>query len=84
MHYAPNIMFLDIDLPKIKGHQVLSKIKTLDPKGCVVMISANSFPEDVKKAAERGASGFLAKPYTKQKLTNCIHSYLDIHKSKDI
>jgi CheY-like chemotaxis protein len=69
---APDIVFLDIDLPDITGHDVLGKILELDPGAYVVMLSGNGNAENVTKAVKAGAKGFVAKPFTKEKLLHYI------------
>jgi two-component system chemotaxis response regulator CheY len=83
-HYAPNMVLLDINLPKYSGHEILSYIQKIDPLAYIIMISANSFADDVKRAAQLGASGFIAKPFTRNKLVHYVESYFNHHKPKDI
>lgn len=72
---APNIVFLDIGLPKIDGHNVLKRIMEMDKDAFVVMLSANTYANDVKGAITNGAKGFIAKPFTKEKIMNYIKKY---------
>jgi len=72
---APNIVFLDIGLPTLTGHEVLAKILEFDPDAYVVMLSGNSYMEDVAKAMKNGAKGFVAKPFPKEKLVNYVNIY---------
>lgn len=65
---APDILFLDINMPQMSGHEVLEKILQFDPKAFVVMLSGNSYAEDVKRAMAVGAKGFVGKPFSKEKL----------------
>jgi len=65
---APDVLFLDIGLPDIDGHTVLKKIFELDPHAYVVMFSGNGDKENVMKAIQLGAKGFVGKPFTKDKL----------------
>jgi len=60
----PDIILLDINLPKKNGHEVLQYIKskeglTLIP---VIMLSTSSAQRDIDLAYENGASGYLVKP----------------------
>jgi len=65
---APDILFLDIGLPDMDGHAVLDKLFTIDPDAYVVMFSGNGDKENVLKAVQRGAKGFIGKPFTQEKL----------------
>lgn len=65
---APDVLFLDIDLPDISGHEVLDQILDIDPEAYVIMLSGHKDRENVVKAMALGAKGFIAKPFTRQKL----------------
>lgn len=65
---APDVLFLDIGLPDIDGHEVLERLFKIDPKAYVVMFSGNGDRDNVLKAVELGAKGFVGKPFTKDKL----------------
>ncbi len=69
---APDILFLDIGLPDIDGHKVLKKLFEIDPNAFVVMFSGNSDRENIFKALEIGAKGFVGKPFTQDKLLQYI------------
>lgn len=65
---APDVLFLDIGLPDINGHEVLERLFKIDPDAYVIMFSGNGDRENVLKAIELGAKGFVGKPFTKDKL----------------
>lgn len=65
---APDVLFLDIGLPDINGHEVLERLFKIDPDAYVVMFSGNGDRENILKAVELGAKGFVGKPFTKDKL----------------
>jgi len=69
---APDLLFLDINLPDVTGHELLEKIMVLDPDAYVVMLSGNSDRENVMQAMRQGAKGFVAKPFTREKLFQYI------------
>ena len=66
--HAPDAVLLDIELPDSNGHVVLSKLLRLDREAFVVMLSANSVKENILAALEKGAQGFITKPFAKEKL----------------
>lgn len=70
--YAPDIVFLDIHLPDINGQEVLGAIASIDPSSFVVMFTASHSLNDIEKAAKQGAKGYIAKPFTKQKIDDCV------------
>ncbi|MCK6417783.1 MAG: response regulator [Alphaproteobacteria bacterium] len=69
---TPDVLFLDIGLPDIDGLMVLEKIFSMDPHAYVVMFSGNGNKENIKRAIALGAKGFVAKPFTREKLLQYI------------
>jgi two-component system chemotaxis response regulator CheY len=58
----PDIVLLDINMPKMDGIQALEEIRKASPEVMVLMVSADSTMEKVKEALEKGAVGFVVKP----------------------
>lgn len=69
---APSIVFLDIDMPIYSGYEVLETIKKYDPNAYIIMLSGNSYAEQIKQAITMGAKGFISKPFSRQKLLEYI------------
>jgi len=61
----PDLVLLDIMLPKISGYEVcrLLKSDSLTWRIPVFVVSSLSKPEQVERAKECGATHFLKKPY---------------------
>lgn len=70
--HAPDAVFLDIGLPDVNGQVILHKLLKLDPSAFVVMLSANSIKENILAALEKGAQGFVVKPFAKDKLMHYL------------
>lgn len=69
---APDILFLDINLPDVTGHELLERLLTIDPHAHVIMLSGNADQANIVVAIGKGAKGFIAKPFTKEKLFQYI------------
>ena len=69
---APDIVFLDIHLPGLNGHEVLQSIHAVDPEAFIVMLSVDSMKENIKKAEKMGAHNFIKKPFTKERLVEAV------------
>ena len=80
---APDVLFLDIGLPDINGHEVLKRLFKIDPDAYVVMFSGNGDKENVLKAVELGAKGFVGKPFSKEKLIAYIEKSPFIQEKKN-
>ena len=72
----PDLVFLDIELPDINGQQLLAQIKQQADKTHVVMVTAHNSVDNVRTSIESGASGFIAKPFSPQKIKNIVERCL--------
>ncbi len=79
---APDLLFLDINLPDVTGHELLEKIIALDPTAYVVILSGNADRNNVMQAMKHGAVGFVAKPFSREKLFQYIERCPTISKEK--
>lgn len=64
----------DINMPNMDGFELLSQIKQ-DPALChipVLMVTAEARKEDIVRAAQTGAAGYIVKPFTKATLEEKI------------
>jgi two-component system chemotaxis response regulator CheY len=76
--HAPDIVFLDIELPDIDGHTLARKFALADPDRYIVMVSGNHFTTDVGKAKINKVRGFIAKPYNKQSIMDAVNKYIQL------
>ena len=56
------LILLDLHLPDIYGTEVLSRIKELDPKAKVIIVTAHGTEKDRKVCMRLGAHAFMHKP----------------------
>lgn len=68
----PDIVFLDIDMPKLSGHDAARRIKDGAPDVGIIMVSALATLENVQKSLEAGAAGFVVKPFNAIKVMDAI------------
>lgn len=63
----PKIVFLDLKMPKMDGLEVLKRIRAIDKKLPVIIVSAHGDIKIEEKTKELGANGFYCKGenYTK-------------------
>src|SRR5207248_2053888 len=76
----PDVILLDVMMPKMSGFQVCVKLKsnpaTRDIP--VIMVTALNEVSDVEKAVESGADDFLTKPVSRLELTTRVRSLLRV------
>ena len=60
----PDLVVLDLDLPKLPGLELLDRVKTDDHLKTVpvVVLSSSENPDDVARAYRRHANAYLVKP----------------------
>jgi DNA-binding NtrC family response regulator len=74
----PDIVFMDIRLPDGSGHDLTRKIKEDDPLVYVIMATVNDIVEEKERAANNHADGFIAKPFNKDEINDCIERCLSL------
>lgn len=82
--HNPDILLLDIHMPKKGGKEVLVDILAEDGHAFVVMLSADSVPQNVISTNHSGAKGFIAKPFTKDTLLRYAHTCPTFTKSSQV
>ena len=70
-----DMVFLDIEMPKMDGIETLIKIREINPAAYVVILSGAGYLENVKKAIAAGVNGFIVKPYCNSKVLEAINNY---------
>ncbi len=68
----PDLVILDIEMPKMNGLEALSKIKGKDKSQKVIMVTGIGSHEKIKEVMERGADAHIVKPYRKSQLMETI------------
>jgi two-component system alkaline phosphatase synthesis response regulator PhoP len=66
----PDLVFLDIMMPKISGYEVCRQVKE-DPttrSAYIVMLTARGQEEDERRALDMGADEFMTKPFSPRKM----------------
>ncbi|MFN3296152.1 chemotaxis response regulator CheY [Caldimonas sp.] len=68
----------DINMPNMNGFELLSAIKKDDKLKHlpVLMVTAEARKEDIVRAAQDGAAGYIVKPFTKATLEEKVQKIL--------
>ena len=73
---APDLVILDMMMPKRSGFLVLEKLKTLGNEVKVIMITANEGSRHKAYAEMLGVHEYLRKPFAMDKLLECVERLL--------
>ena len=68
----PDMVTMDLTMPQMDGIECISKIVQLKPAVRILVISALADKATAVEAMERGANGFLNKPFTDRQLNEAI------------
>jgi two-component system chemotaxis response regulator CheY len=74
----PDLVTLDIVMPKMDGVAALKQVMDLDPTANVVMVTAVDQKEKLKECIGLGALDFIVKPFEKEVLLSFFGKYIDV------
>lgn len=70
--FSPDLIFLDIIMPKKNGLEALAEIKAKSPGTRVVMVTSVGQSKVVEEALGLGAECFITKPFKQEDILNVI------------
>ena len=78
MKEKPDIIFLDIQMPEMNGHEATAEIRKLetDKKTPIIAVTAGVTHGSREKCFAYGMDDYTNKPVTKTKLEQLIHKWL--------
>ena len=81
---TPDLILLDINLPKLNGHEVLKQIRAEEDLRHIpiIMLSTSSSQEDILKCYKNYANCFISKPVDAEDFINLISSIKEFWTSK--
>lgn len=71
---APDVVLMDLQLPRMSGVEATRKITALSPTSAVVMLTVSADEADVVDALASGASGYLVKGTSPESVAAGIHA----------
>lgn len=82
--FAPDVILLDIMMPKFSGFEVCEKIKSNEATKNVMVLMVTALNElgDIERAVRSGTDDFLSKPVNKVELLKRVSNMLklrDVH-----
>jgi DNA-binding NarL/FixJ family response regulator len=74
---SPDVVLLDLQMPKVGGLACLDMIRKNHPRSKVVMFSATTSPDEIDGALRQGASAYVLKTVNPDDLAGVIRQAVD-------
>jgi two-component system chemotaxis response regulator CheY len=68
----PDLVTMDLTMPQMDGIECITQLVQMKPKVRILVVSALADKATAVEAMERGANGFLNKPFTDRQLNEAI------------
>jgi two-component system, chemotaxis family, chemotaxis protein CheY len=72
----PDIVLMDITMPKMEGIEAVEHIVHDHPEACIVMVSSVGYQDNILSALQKGARHFIQKPVKPEALYEIIQYVL--------
>ncbi|CAG2145726.1 Putative transcriptional regulator [Cupriavidus numazuensis] len=74
--YAPDVVILDLDIPRINGLDVIPRLKAIQPSVRILVISGQDQNTFAPRARQAGANGYVSKTQELPEIVRCVESVL--------
>jgi two-component system, chemotaxis family, chemotaxis protein CheY len=73
---SPDVVTMDLTMPEMDGIECVEQLVKINPDVLILVISALADKATAVEAIERGANGFLCKPFTDRQLNHALEELL--------
>jgi two-component system, chemotaxis family, chemotaxis protein CheY len=70
--HRPELVTMDLTMPNLDGLAAIAQIRAVDPQASILVISALNSHRIALDAIQRGACGFLTKPFTEREVSEAL------------
>jgi len=77
--HRPNLVIMDVRLPGMSGAEATAAILREFPDACILMLSTHSGEEEIYRAMQSGARGYVLKSVMREDLLRAIR---EVHEGK--
>ena len=72
--HRPDMMLLDLRMPKLDGLEVLCRIRSRDPAARIVIVSICDSDEDIFRSLQAGAQGYMLKDAARREYIEAVRN----------
>jgi two-component system chemotaxis response regulator CheY len=70
--HRPELVTMDLTMPNLDGLAAIAQIRTIETQASILVISALNSHRIALDAIQRGACGFLTKPFTEREVSEAL------------
>jgi DNA-binding NarL/FixJ family response regulator len=74
--HHPDVTLLDLRMPVMEGVEAVRRIRELDPRARVIVLTTYDTDDDIARAFRAGAKAYLLKDISADDLVSCIRDVL--------
>lgn len=71
-HNGPDLVLLDLKIPKVSGMEVLQAIKEISPQTIIIILTGHATIDNAVEAMKKGAFDFITKPFEVEDLLHLV------------
>jgi len=75
--HRPDVTLMDLRMPVMEGVEAVRRIRELDPKARVIVLTTYDTDEEISRALKAGAKAYVLKDISADELVRCIREVLD-------
>lgn len=73
-----DLIFMDIEMPKMTGLEALKAIRSLDSDTPIIMVTSKNTPSLIKEIITAGADEYIMKPFTEDIILRKMSDILNV------
>jgi two-component system chemotaxis response regulator CheY len=73
----PDVVTMDLTMPEMDGVECVQQLVAINPKVLILVVSALADKATAVDAIEKGANGFLCKPFTDRQLNEALRKLIE-------
>jgi DNA-binding NtrC family response regulator len=80
---CPDIVLTDLRMPSMDGLELLTRVRQIDPRVPVLIMTAFGSVDSAVQAIKQGASDYITKPFNMDEVVLYLNRALEINKLRD-